>query len=254
MSTCIYCGGVIGRDCFNTQECGEITRDMELRSRQGESPSGTTSEQVAVAPKGSACESPAPLSSNQQLVTCLREARVRYGGGPYVEIHVDVRDALLALLTAPAPETPERTRKYSGAGHLEETGYIPAGSAAERETPAAHPDTERLNFLESECAELRCIEDRGPDDADLHYEVWKFFMQPPKERAVGMGTGPREAIDAAMKNDDDECCFCGQERNCGICSPVKASASTETRGCLCWPGSGEITPLCPIHGSSAKTP
>jgi hypothetical protein len=30
-----------------------------LRSRQGESPSGTTSEQVASAPKGSACESPA---------------------------------------------------------------------------------------------------------------------------------------------------------------------------------------------------
>jgi hypothetical protein len=36
-----------------------------LRSRQGECPSGTTSEQVAVAPKGSACESPAPLSSKQ---------------------------------------------------------------------------------------------------------------------------------------------------------------------------------------------
>lgn len=98
-----------------------------------------------------------------------------------------------------------------------------AADALSDETAAPHPDTERLSFLESECAELRCIEERGPDDADLHYEVRKFFMQPPRERAVGMGTGPREAIDAAMNNDDDECCFCGQERNCGICSPLKTA-------------------------------
>lgn len=31
MSTCQFCGGVIGRDCFNPQECGEITRDMASR-------------------------------------------------------------------------------------------------------------------------------------------------------------------------------------------------------------------------------
>jgi hypothetical protein len=103
-------------------------------------------------------------------------------------------------------------------------GYCDAPPARRREaeTTPQHPDTERLNFLESECAELRCIQDRGPDDADLHYEVWKFFMQAPKERPVGMGSGPREAIDAAMNNDDDECIYCGQERNCGVCSPVKA--------------------------------
>lgn len=30
--TCPSCGGQIGRDCFNPQECAEITADMELRS------------------------------------------------------------------------------------------------------------------------------------------------------------------------------------------------------------------------------
>lgn len=36
-------------------------RAKRLKRRQGECPSGTTSEQVAIAPKGSACESPASL-------------------------------------------------------------------------------------------------------------------------------------------------------------------------------------------------
>lgn len=31
MSTCQACGGVIGRDCFNPQECMDITRDMADR-------------------------------------------------------------------------------------------------------------------------------------------------------------------------------------------------------------------------------
>lgn len=31
MTTCQACGGVIGRDCFNPQECMEITRDMADR-------------------------------------------------------------------------------------------------------------------------------------------------------------------------------------------------------------------------------
>jgi len=39
-----------------------------LRSRQGECPSGTTSEQVAIAPKGSACESPALLPESENAL------------------------------------------------------------------------------------------------------------------------------------------------------------------------------------------
>lgn len=29
MATCSSCGGVLGRDCFNPQECAEITQQME---------------------------------------------------------------------------------------------------------------------------------------------------------------------------------------------------------------------------------
>lgn len=32
--TCPYCSGMVGRDCFNVEECGEITRQMALQSTQ----------------------------------------------------------------------------------------------------------------------------------------------------------------------------------------------------------------------------
>lgn len=28
LNTCPHCGGALGRDCFNVQECGEITASM----------------------------------------------------------------------------------------------------------------------------------------------------------------------------------------------------------------------------------
>jgi hypothetical protein len=34
MSTCRACGGVIGRDCFNPQECEWITESMQRESEQ----------------------------------------------------------------------------------------------------------------------------------------------------------------------------------------------------------------------------
>jgi hypothetical protein len=36
MSTCRACGGVIGRDCFNPQECEWITESMQRESQQQE--------------------------------------------------------------------------------------------------------------------------------------------------------------------------------------------------------------------------
>lgn len=48
-------------------ECHEVTEPTchfefeQLKGRQGECPSGTTSEQVATEPKGSSCESPATI-------------------------------------------------------------------------------------------------------------------------------------------------------------------------------------------------
>lgn len=35
MANCHGCGGVIGRDCFNPQECEWITRDMAARYQDG---------------------------------------------------------------------------------------------------------------------------------------------------------------------------------------------------------------------------
>lgn len=34
MKTCPHCGGVVGQDCFNVEECGEITHAMEVRRQQ----------------------------------------------------------------------------------------------------------------------------------------------------------------------------------------------------------------------------
>ncbi len=36
MSTCQSCGGIIGRDCFNPEECAHITRQQEQFDRQNE--------------------------------------------------------------------------------------------------------------------------------------------------------------------------------------------------------------------------
>lgn len=41
MATCDSCGGVLGRDCFNPQECAEITRQMDENER------GSLEERVA---------------------------------------------------------------------------------------------------------------------------------------------------------------------------------------------------------------
>lgn len=39
-SCCPYCGGVIGRDCFDVEACGEIMRDMAARGAEAEQSQG----------------------------------------------------------------------------------------------------------------------------------------------------------------------------------------------------------------------
>lgn len=34
MATCNGCGGLVGRDCFNPQECEWISQDMERRRQE----------------------------------------------------------------------------------------------------------------------------------------------------------------------------------------------------------------------------
>jgi hypothetical protein len=61
-----------------------------------------------------------------------------------------------------------------------------------------HPDTARLNWIDSECADLRCQVHRYHDDSDTYYQVVTFHMDAPKERCVGEGSDPRKAIDMAI--------------------------------------------------------
>lgn len=42
MTTCASCGGLIGRDCWNPQECAEITASMAMMPAQPEPVSETT--------------------------------------------------------------------------------------------------------------------------------------------------------------------------------------------------------------------
>lgn len=71
----------------------------------------------------------------------------------------------------------------------------------QRQVQEREADKKRLDAIESECWELRCVEERYPDDADVRYDVVGFWMSEPKERVLGSGRDPREAIDAAMAED-----------------------------------------------------
>lgn len=71
-------------------------------------------------------------------------------------------------------------------------------------------DAERLNFVDSECAEIRCREVRMHDDADVSYEVVTFYQAEPRERMWGIGRSPRIAIDDAIrtrKRVPEQCTF-----------------------------------------------
>ena len=46
---CVSCGGTIGRDCFNPQECAHITRQMESDSESRNQQCNTLRDRIAVA-------------------------------------------------------------------------------------------------------------------------------------------------------------------------------------------------------------
>lgn len=57
-------------------------------------------------------------------------------------------------------------------------------------------DGEKLDFLEAECLDLRCISISNGDagDADMMWVVIQHHMAAPKEREVGRGATVRKAI------------------------------------------------------------
>jgi hypothetical protein len=79
-----------------------------------------------------------------------------------------------------------------------------AGSSLLARLQAAEADTKRLEHIKSGCLTLQCCEDHGYDDADVHWEVIEYHMAEPKERMIGYGRTPQEAIDAAMSPQPEE--------------------------------------------------
>ncbi len=71
----------------------------------------------------------------------------------------------------------------------------------QRKVGELEADSRRLDAIESECWEVRCIEERNHDDADVRYDVVGFWMSEPNERVLGSGRTPREAIDAALNTE-----------------------------------------------------
>lgn len=62
-------------------------------------------------------------------------------------------------------------------------------------------DTALLDFLEGECLDLRAITVRlSGEDADVAWVVIQRYIAAPKEREIGTGNTPREAVSAAINN------------------------------------------------------
>jgi hypothetical protein len=110
-----------------------------------------------------------------------------------------VAHALAQQVKAPAP----RERMYSGVGHLEQTGYIPAGSAAERETSrepetCTEKDAARYEWLRENWKGLVCHTSCSPSGRQVDLiEVVETLGQDLDPQSLD------HAIDAAMKADDE---------------------------------------------------
>ncbi len=85
---------------------------------------------------------------------------------------------------------------------IEELGDIIAKHFPETDKVADHKGL--LDWLESECYDLRCedVPSFG-DDADIIWVVISHHMGKPKERYEGYGKTPERAIRDAMKSKED---------------------------------------------------
>lgn len=76
-----------------------------------------------------------------------------------------------------------------------------AGASLLAHVKELEKDKARLESITAGCWTLKCCEDVGYDDADYHWEVIEYHMAEPKERMIGHGRTPREALSAAMAKD-----------------------------------------------------
>lgn len=56
-----------------------------------------------------------------------------------------------------------------------------------------------LEIIEQNCWDLRCVSlPTGAGDADIGWEIVEHHMAPPKERIIGRGNSPMEALNEAL--------------------------------------------------------
>lgn len=77
--------------------------------------------------------------------------------------------------------------------------------------PLASNASDPLETLEGNCWDLRCIDiPTGGGDADIGWNIVEHHMGPPKERIVGRGRSPREALQDATSTLSRPKCGDGQ--------------------------------------------
>lgn len=88
----------------------------------------------------------------------------------------------------------------------------PVVSGVQKETPLTKQELSGADRSESEaafevieqnCWDLRCVDiPTGAGDADIGWQIVEHHMAPPKERVVGYGNSPLEALNDAMTQAD----------------------------------------------------
>jgi hypothetical protein len=115
--------------------------------------------------------------------------------------------AKITQLESSQPETSAEPRKrmYSGVGHLEQTGYIPAGSAAARETTA------RTNQGDS-----GCTMPGDPLDYDRNYTVAELAaLCRTKDRHIARMDSERSQVKTSAPRTDCPHSECKRSPACG---------------------------------------
>lgn len=84
---------------------------------------------------------------------------------------------------------------------LTELGRAQIGLPVETK-PDPRSDKALLDWLESECANLTCVDEHGQDDVSVSWQVTLPVRLRPDEPADAYGTSPRQVIDYAMREQE----------------------------------------------------
>lgn len=96
----------------------------------------------------------------------------------------------------------EKTRLQAKVKELEDGAFAAREEAQIRNDQIEQLEGEKkgLKVIEDKSWDLRCIDEpTGGDDYDIAWIVIEHFMAEPKERQIGYGKTPLEAIDQALQ-------------------------------------------------------